>query len=272
MEGLIIVLMSVYKNDNPNHLNLAIRSILGQTYQNFKFLIGVDGPVSDDIKDTLRQYEKEERIWLHWFPVNRGLTCVLNDLIDLGRYYAPSYWARMDADDISLPKRFALQTAYLNQKPGIDVVGGAIAEMDFGGILNGKEIHYPLSAEECKDFFASRTPVAHPAVMMRGDFFKKVKGYRPQYKKDQDTMLWFDAYKAGCQIANVPEVILHFRISDDLLKRRGGFTFSKQQLKCRLLINKELKYGLKADLAAWALFFLRISPTWLMRYAYKVLR
>ena len=45
----MIVLMSVYKNDNPEHLKLSIDSILNQTYQDFWLLVGIDGAVSEGL-------------------------------------------------------------------------------------------------------------------------------------------------------------------------------------------------------------------------------
>ena len=39
----VVVLMSVYKKDDPRHLRLSIESILNQSYANFRLLVGVDG-------------------------------------------------------------------------------------------------------------------------------------------------------------------------------------------------------------------------------------
>ena len=70
----MIVLMSVYKNDNPEHLKLSIDSILNQTYQEFLLLVGVDGSVAEELGRTLHIYEDNPKVKVFWFPVNRGLT------------------------------------------------------------------------------------------------------------------------------------------------------------------------------------------------------
>ena len=163
----MVVLMSIYKNDNPEHLRLSVESILKQTYQDFLLLIGVDGAIGDDLAEVLHSYDENPKVKIFWYEENRGLTAVLNNLLDEGKNLRPVYYARMDADDISYTDRFEKQVKYLKENPELDVIGGAIEEMEYDGSLNGKVIRYPLSHQECFDFFATRNPLAHPAVLFR---------------------------------------------------------------------------------------------------------
>lgn len=268
----ILVLMSVYKNDNPEHLRLSVESILNQTYQDFVLLVGIDGAVSDGLSEVLRGYESDSRVRVFWFPENRGLTAVLNNLLEEGKKLQPKYFARMDADDISKSDRFEKQVKFLEANPELDVIGGAIEEMEYDGKLNGKVIHYPLTHQECFDFFATRNPLAHPAVMFNAKFFDKVPSYNASYKKNQDTELWYRAFKAGCKFGNVEDIVLTFRVSKDMYKRRGGTKFAKEVLKLRNEINRGLGYGLKATLFGYAYFIMAISPGCVKKFAYKVFR
>ena len=268
----MVVLMSVYKNDNPVHLRLSVDSILNQTYQEFLLLIGVDGAIGNGLADTLHSYDGNPKVKTFWFTENRGLTAVLNNLLEEGKKMQPTYIARMDADDISHADRFEKQVKYLNENPGLDVIGGAIEEMEYDGSLNGKVIQYPLTHQECFDFFATRNPLAHPAVMFRASFFDKVTSYNASYKKNQDTELWYRAFKAGCKFGNLKDVVLTFRVSKDMYKRRGGTKFAKEVLKLRKEINKGLGYGLKATLFGYAYYVMAISPGWVKKFAYRVFR
>lgn len=268
----MVVLMSVYKNDNPAHLRLSVDSILNQTYRDFLLLIGVDGAIGDDLSETLRSYDGNAKVKMFWFSENRGLTAVLNNLLEEGKKMQPNFIARMDADDISHTDRFEKQVRYLHENPELDVIGGAIEEMEYDGSLNGKVIQYPLSHQECFDFFATRNPLAHPAVMFRASFFDKVTSYNANYKKNQDTELWYRAFKAGCKFGNLKDVVLTFRVSKDMYKRRGGTKFAKEVLKLRNEINKGLGYGLKATLFGYAYYVMAISPGWVKKFAYRVFR
>lgn len=144
--------------------------------------------------------------------------------------------------------------------------------MEYDGKLNGKEIHYPLTHDECFRFFATRNPLAHPAVMFNAKFFDKVESYNASFKKNQDTELWYRAFKAGCKFGNLEDIVLTFRVSKDMYKRRGGTKFAKEVLKLRNEINRGLGYGLKATLFGYAYYIMAISPGWVKKFAYTVFR
>ena len=155
------------------------------------------------------------------------------------------------------------------------MVGGSIKEIDEEGKSRNKTIIYPESPEECRGFFSKRNPHAHPAVLFRKSFFDKLNGkkYRPEYRQNQDTMLWYDGMMAGTQHANIPDVVLNFRMTNAMFKkRRNGWAFAKKQFKDRLMINKGLGYGWKADVYGFAMFCMLVSPVWVKKIAYKVFR
>lgn len=275
MSEEIAVILPVYKKDSINYLHLAVDSILKQTYTNFHLYIGVDGPVGKELSDFLELEDGQTKVTVTWFDENRGLACVLNDLLDICFKEGYEYIARMDADDISMTDRFEKQIAYLEEHPEIDVVGGAIKEIDEEGKLRNKTIVYPEGPEECRAFFSKRNPHAHPAVLFRRSFFDKLNGkkYRPEYRQNQDTMLWFDGMMAGTQHTNIPDVVLNFRMTNAMFKkRRNGWDFAKKQFNDRLMINKGLGYGWKADVYGFAMFCMLVSPVWVKKIAYRVFR
>ena len=274
MNKKVAVILPVYKNDKVPYVTLSFDSILNQTYKEIQLYIGVDGPVGEELVQCLKNYEKEKRVAVQWFEKNRGVAVVLNDLLDICFHEDYEFVARMDADDISMPDRIEKQMYYLANHPEIDVVGGAIAEIDENGESRGKTIVYPATHEECYEFFSRRNPHAHPAVLFRKRFFEKAGcKYRPEYRQNQDTMLWLDGMKSGTRHANIPDVVLKFRFTNSLFKkRRNGFAFAKKQLADRKTINKTLGYGFGSTVFGYMMFIMLISPVWLKRIAYKVFR
>ena len=269
IQSKIAVILPVYKNDKVPYIRLSFDSILNQKHTDVFLYVGVDGPVGDDLVLCLREYESLENVHIYWFLENRGLAIVLNDLLDICFKEGYEYIARMDADDISMPERIKNQVSYLQTHSEIDVVGGAIEEIDEEGESRGKIILYPEGPRECYEFFSRRNPHAHPAVMFRKSFFEKAGcKYRPEYRQNQDTMLWLDGMSAGTQHANLQEVILRFRFTNSLFKkRRNGWTFAKKQLKDRKMINRTLGYGFSATVFRYMMFILLVSPVWVKKIA-----
>lgn len=275
MGNKVAVILPVYKKDIVDYLSKSVESILYQSYKNLHLFIGVDGPVGSNLKACLEILERQDRVSIEWFSENRGLACVLNDMLDICLKDRYEYIARMDADDISITNRLEKQMNYLKEHPEIDVVGGAIREIDEKGNSRNKTIVYPEKPSECRDFFSKRNPHAHPAVLFRKSYFDKLNGkkYRPEYRQNQDTMLWYDGMMVGTKHANIPDVVLNFRMTNAMFKkRRNGWAFAKKQFKDRLMINKGLGYGWKADIYGFAMFCLLISPVWVKKIAYKIFR
>ncbi len=270
----IAIIQSVYKNDKADYLKQAIDSILYQSYNNIVLYIGVDGSISKDLDSVLLDYMDNDKIRILRYNENRGLASTLNDLLKEVMASDSKYIARMDSDDIAEKDRLEKQLDFLIRNTNVDMVGGAINEIDEDGSNRGKVTRYPCEPDDCRKFFAKRNPVAHPTVMFRRSFFDKAGwNYPTDFMRNEDTRLWHEGYKHGCVIANLPDVLLNFRITSDMFKnRRNGKVFAKSQLELRKLIAKDLDFGFMAYVYAYATYILMISPSWLLRIAYKLLR
>ena len=269
----LAVIMSLYKNDRLQYVKLAVESIHGQPLKDFEFYIQFDGIIDVNVEVYLRNL-KDERIKINARSENKGLAFSLNELLQIAMPQGYEFIARMDADDISMPDRFEKQLSYLEVHKDIDCLGGAINEIDENGDDRNKITTYPCNPNETRLFFSKRNPVAHPTVMMRKSLFEKAGGYYPMnYERNEDTMLWYKAYMGGSIIANLADVLLNFRMTDAMFtQRRNGKAFAKSQLKLRKIINKDLQFGAIANCYAYAMYLLMISPAWMLKLAYRILR
>jgi glycosyltransferase involved in cell wall biosynthesis len=211
----ISVAMSVYNGDR--FLAQAIESVLSQTFTDFEFLILDDGSTDSSPRIIAEHAEKDSRIR----PIlreNRGLIASLNELLHVAR--APIV-ARMDADDISQPRRFSAQIAFLDDNPDHGVVGGWSEDIGEQGeplVRDGED--HPLTHEGILEAIENGGQIiCHPAAMFRRDVVLSVGGYHAAFRHCEDLDLWL-RLASVTKLANIPERLLRYRRYPDQVSSR----------------------------------------------------
>lgn len=270
MQHKLAVIMSLYKNDTLQYVQLATESILNQSYKEFDCYIQYDGFVPKDVDEYLSSIH-DERIHLSKRKENKGLAYSLNELLSIVLPKNYEFIARMDADDISLPERFHKQIEYMEAHPECDVVGSWAYEI----LSDGSEFYkkkMPVTHEECRDFFMQRDCMIHPTVMFRHSYFEKAGFYSLNTYFGEDTMMWAQGFANGCKFANIPEYLFKFRLDDNFFNRRRGWKHAKGILTLRWKVNKMLYYPLKAYLYAIAYAGAKMMPTKILNLIYRKAR
>lgn len=225
----VSVLMSVYNGER--YLAEAVESILNQSFTDFEFIIINDGS-TDRTSEILCQYT-DSRIRLVE-QANMGLTRSLNKLLALTR---GKYVARMDADDISLPERFAQQVAFLDSHPDTGVVGTAALVRDE---IKGGEWIYPVatSDERIRRSLVKGNPLVHTSVMMHKSVIEKMGGYNESYTFAQDYELWTRLIK-HTKMANLPDILVIHREHSGAISvsRRANWRFLWRSIWVRVGIH-----------------------------------
>ena len=223
------VLMSVYKNDKPEYLRLAVESMLSQTKVPEQYVIVIDGPIPEGVKEVIDFYKAK---YSKLFTVvsltkNGGLGNALNHGIKACRN---ELIARMDADDISKPDRCEKQLALFNENPRLDIVGTQIDEFidTTDNVVSRRQV--PLTNEDILTFSRRRSPFNHPTVMYKKSTLDRVGGYMT-YGRKEDLDLFVRMMNSGCYAANLPEALLWYRTGRDNLKRRKTWTNCKENIE-----------------------------------------
>ena len=165
-------------------LPAALDSLLAQTLQDFE-IIAVDDGSTDQTWDVLCAYARRDaRVRPLRQPEagrHYGVALAWNAACAASR--AP-YIARMDADDLSLPRRLELQAALLDADPSLGLVSGLVR---FGGDRRARagyaaHVDWLNSLTTPEDISASRfvdSPVCNPSVMFRRELVDTLGGARP---------------------------------------------------------------------------------------------
>lgn len=167
-------------------VDAAIESVLAQTYAGFEVIAIDDGSIDGSAARLQQAGRRDARVRVMANP-GRGLTAALNHGIAAAR---GSLIARQDADDVSMPERFARQVNALERQPRLGAVGTAAIAVDAGGQpIDRLHVATGPSAVRAGVHRARVTPV-HGSMMIRRECLATVGGYREAFAACQDFDLW----------------------------------------------------------------------------------
>lgn len=268
------VLMSVYKNDSPEYLKIALKSIYeDQTRKPDEIVVVFDGPLNSALLEVLEQFRVGKESMVKYYPqeVNRGL----GEALRIGsEKCSGDYILRMDSDDVSDPQRFEKQIAYVEAHPKIDVVGTDIAEFNLSPDETNKRIRVcPDNHEAIVQMCKRRNPMNHVTVCMKKSALMKCGGYQTLLLLE-DYYLWIHMITAGCKLANINESLVYVRVGNGFDSKRGSKerisgwkVLQKYMLKHNMITKREARLNM-----LYINGFVR-TPGWIKRILYqKVLR
>lgn len=195
---LISVVMPVFNAEA--YLEEAILSILAQTYSRFELII-IDDCSTDDSAEIIRKYARKDGRIRPLYIEHRGAGGAANVGIAAA---SGEIVARMDADDIALPERFAKQLAWM-QQTSIDICGTCIKS--FGA--ESRIMWFPETHEAITFEMLFRCALMQPTVMMHAEIAKA-----HPYNEN----LLFEDYELWTRLApkyrmgNVPQVLQKYRM------------------------------------------------------------
>lgn len=200
--GKVSVIMPTYNAEK--YLREAVDSILNQTFADFEFLI-IDDASRDKTRAILHEYQ-DTRIKVIDGPC-RGISAALNLGLDMAE---GEYIARMDADDISMPRRFEKQVKFLDTHPEIGLCGTL-------AMMFTKDGDYKLFGEKQLEDIGILdqlfdTVVCHPTVMFRREVFRQYNlRYNEEYRNSEDQELWSRALRY-VKFYGIQELLLRYRL------------------------------------------------------------
>lgn len=203
---VISIIMSVYNAEK--YLNVAIQSIINQTYSDWELII-INDNSDDESYSIMNKYaERDSRIRIINNVQNLGLTKSLNIGID---YAKGEYVARLDADDIADPSRLEKQINYLKKNPDVVLVGtGGYIVGENGEILHN--IKVVKNRHLIKKLLLHGNLFIHSSLMVKKDALVRIGKYRSKFihSQDYDLVLRLNEHYS---LANLSEPLTYWRFS-----------------------------------------------------------
>lgn len=218
--------MPVY--NSSAYLREAIDSVLSQTFTDFELILLNDGS-TDDSEKIINAYNDARIVYVS-NKNNLGLIATLNIGIKMAK---GSYIARMDADDICMPNRFAEQIALFSRYPDAIAVGS-----DYFKLIGKKltVVKNSNNSDFSKALLLFSTCFCHPTVMLKNI---SALFYETEFLHAEDYRLWTKLVAQG-KFLNVDKPLLKYRYHTQQVSSK----YKDIQLKTSSEIRKQYLFQL----------------------------
>lgn len=235
MSAPFSLLMPVYRGDDAAHFAKAFTSTVGeQTVRPAQVVLVQDGPVDDELSAAIDRVVDESPVPVthHALDENVGLARALDLGLTLCEH---EIVARMDADDISLPERFAKQLPVI--EGGVDLVGTGMFEfLDDGGAIVARRT--PRTGhDEISRYARFHDPFSHPTVMYRRTAVERAGGYQPLGLME-DYWLFARMIDTGASVENLADPLVMYRVGAGAYARRGGRAQWRSELELQRALRR----------------------------------
>lgn len=261
------VLMSIYENNDVGRFQSCIESL--KLHENSSILfLAVDGPLNSDLKSFVKNLSCDSLVNVYWFPDSQGLTKRLNFLISESlKNKSIRYFFRMDADDIALNDRIAVQIKFLERRKDIDVVAAHSIDVWEGELFYTRSL--PMKHVDIAKAILYRCPIKHSTVCFTRGILEKFR-YNENYLRVQDRVLWADIIAGGGKFEILPDTLIKYFNNQDMIKRRTNY----QSIKLNVLahhhaIRKLKPYAIKPYIYLVAVLLTKLLPKKLLGTLYR---
>ncbi len=196
--------MPCYKED-ISFFCAAVNSVISQTYDNWELLLILDAPDNIELREKAKYFAKiDRRINIIENEKNMGLVDSLNNAIN---YAKGNIIARLDADDIAMPNRLAVQITYMDK---YDMVSTNFSFINMEGQVI-RTVNFPSDNEDVIRFSKEVADcMYHTTWMLRKEMYIDLNKYRDIGPfEDYDFIL--RGMKAGYKFYNISEVLNLYR-------------------------------------------------------------
>lgn len=199
------VIMTVYNGED--FLTETLDAVWAQTFTDFELVV-VNNGSTDGTQAILDDVDDDRMRVIHQTKQN----ATFGDGIRLAYKHARGQFiAVQDADDVSMPERFAKQVAAFDLDANLGLVIGAFQDMDKDGNL--ADVHCPPTERQALiNAFQTHNPMAHSTYMYRREASDQVGGYPLEYAYGPDFGLAIRLIKNGWGVKVLNDVVLRLRL------------------------------------------------------------
>lgn len=184
----------------------AAGSVLSQTLRELELILVLNGADPETRRRAQAIADADARVRIVELP-RADLAAALNAALGLA---SCDLVARMDADDLSLPGRLALQHQRMREEPSLVALGCAFERVDAAD-RPIDVVTPPVDPREVRWRLLLGNVFAHGSMMLRRSPVLDAGGYDERCKRAQDYELWLRLSRQGYSLAALPETLYRYR-------------------------------------------------------------
>lgn len=181
-------------------LRKTIDSVLGQTYQEFQYIV-IDGNSTDGSKEVLEQYNSKIDV-----VVSEPDSGIYNAMNKGASYAIGEYLMFLNSGD-SLYDSGVVYKLFHDYQFSEDIVSSAVC--NYSDTDNDAYLKFPPEKISLYTFFCGSLP--HPSSLIKRELFERIGGYIEEYKIISDWCFFVDALLIhNCTYRTTPLVMVRF--------------------------------------------------------------
>ncbi len=202
------------------YLDEALDSIRQQTLADIEIIVVDDGSTDGTPAIIARHAAEDARIRVTTIE-HQGPAGARNVGLRLAR---TRYVALMDADDIAMPERLAVQAAFLERNPDVAALGASAWHIGPHGRRISVSDAGPVSRDELANLRAAGKAVflIAPTVMLDRDAVLAIGGFRPAMVPAEDIDLWTRLAETRV-VLSLRDRLLQYRVHAGSISTRRFF-------------------------------------------------
>lgn len=200
---LISIVVPVY-NVTDKILKECIESVINQSYTNWELCLVDDASTWENVKETLKQYEKNPKVKVHYREKNGHISRATNDGIDMAE---GEYIAFLDCDDVLAPNAVYEMTKKVNKNQKYDFIYSDEDKLTEDGLCRKDPFFKP---DWSPDTLMSLMYTCHFS-MYRTCIAKEIGGMRVGFEGAQDYDFALRFTEKTKYIGHISKILYHWR-------------------------------------------------------------
>ncbi len=249
MRPLVSVIMPTY--NRADYLPYAIKSVLGQTYQELELHIINDGS-TDNTDEVVESFASDKRVRYHC-QINKGQSAARNVGIEKSR---GEYICLLDSDNLWVDDKLEIQLKYFIENPDADIIYGDGQSIDEHGRDIATQPIKRYSGHITASLLISNY-ISNNTAICKSRCFREMGSFDENLRYAEDYDLWL-RFSTKYKFKYTPRIYTKYRVSGDRLSSNVEAVLDCNNFILRRFLDKNgSSLSAQTIRKTWCMYYVR---------------